>query len=348
MTSPDLRLDPLFRLPGRRALAWHRGVLYASRGYALWRWTALEDRWELVARYRPAWSRRLSGASRLGARLRRDGFHSLAVLPDGGLLAVLPRAIALCPPGAREFEVTWRVERGTRPLNLALLPDGAVYWGEYFDNPRRESVRVYGSTDGGRTWSVAYAFEAGAIRHVHSITFDSYRNHLWMCTGDYGHESRVLRVAPDWTTVEPALAAGQQTRTVRPVPMPDGLYFATDSEREQNHLYRLTSGGTLERLLSTSGPSTWGCQVGSSLFFSTHVEPSRVIRERSARLYGSREGRSWSTVLAWRKDRWPMTLFQFGNIVLPSGRNDTDVLAVTGVAVEKEDGVLHAWRVSAA
>jgi hypothetical protein len=39
-------------------------------------------------------------------------------------------------------------------------------------------------------------------------------------------------------------------------------------------------------------------------------------------------------------------LFQFANIFLPTGRNETRFLAATGSAVEGEDGVLHLWEVS--
>lgn len=325
---------------------WHDGALYASQGYSVSRWISTEDRWDFVARYEPNWTRRLSSATRLGARLRRDSFQTVSVLSDGGLIAIVPKAIAICRPGQIVFERVWRVRRGTRPLGLALLPDGAIYWGEYFDNPDRDEVHVYGSLDGGRSWEVAYTFPPGRIRHVHSITYDPYARCLWMCTGDYGNEPTILRVSLDWKSVEPVLAPSQQTRTVRPLPTPQGLFFATDTEREPNHIYRLTSDGALERLGDTAGSCMSSCQVGSALFFSTSVEPSKVNLDRAAGLYGSVDGRSWSRLLSWRKDAWHPFLFQYGNILLPTGRNDTRILAATGSAVEREDGALHLWEVT--
>ena len=348
MNDSDLRLIPVGRFPGKRVLTWNHGALYASERYSLWRWSPPGDCWEFVARYPADWLRTVTSANRLCSRLRRDGFHAVSVLPDGGLVATLPKAIAICPPGEREFRVTWRVKRGTRPLTLAVLPSGPIYWGEYFSNARREEVHVYGSQDGGRTWDVVYTFPAGKIRHVHSITYDSYRDHLWMCTGDYGAECHILRASSDWRSVEPMLNTGQQTRAVRPIATPRGLYFATDSELEQNYIYCLSSDGALERLSPTSGPSIWGCQVSSTLFFSTNVEPSRVHRDRCASVYGSRDGRAWERLVSWRKDSWHMVLFQFGNVILPGGRNDTRILAATGMAVQGEDGVMHAWEVSSA
>jgi hypothetical protein len=329
-------------------LTWHENTLYVSHRYALWRWTHPQGQWEFVARYRPDWTRRISSATRLGGRLRRDGFHALTVLPDGGLVAILPKAIAVCRPGENEFQATWRITRGTRPMSLAVVPGGAIYWGEYFDNASRAEVHVYGSNDAGRSWDVVYTFPAGAIRHVHSITYDPYRDCLWMCTGDYGDESRIIRATPDWGVVQPVLTSGQQTRTVRPIPTAEGLYFATDTEVEQNYIYRLDPSDGLERLHPTNGPSLWGCQVGKALFFSTDVEPSPVQKNRAACLYGSGDGRGWNELLAWPKDRWHMFLFQFGNIVLPTGTNTTPILAVTGSAVRNEDGVMSAWTVSSA
>ena len=341
-------LIPLGRFPGRRALTWHGEVLYASEGYTLWRWEPgnATSEWTRVARYRPGWMRRLSAATRLGYRLRRDGFHALAVFPDGTLVAVLPKAIAIARPGDTGFQVTWRVRRGTRPLDLVVTPAGAVYWGEYFDNPKREPVHVYGSLDGGRTWEVVYTFPAGSIRHVHSITYDRYADCLWVLTGDYGRECGIMRVSPDWRTVETMLSGSQQTRAVHPVPMPDGLYFATDTELEMNSIYRLGRDGSLERLASIAGSGMRGCQVGKALFFSTAVEPSRVNRHPFACLYGSADGRVWEKLVEWRKDRWPMRLFQYGNILLPQGANETGILAATGMAVRGEDGVMHLWRVA--
>ena len=345
MSDQDIRLIPLGRFPGKRVLSWHDGALYASQKYSLWRMYPGENKWEYVARFRPNWTRTVSSATRLGGRLRRDGFHALGVLPDGGLVAILPKAIALCPPGQTEFTVTWRIRRGTRPLALTVTPEGAIYWGEYFNNPDRDEVHVYGSLDGGRSWEVVYTFPEGSIRHVHSITYDPFGDHLWMCTGDHDAESRIMRVSNDWRTVETVSEGSQRTRAVRPIPTPHGLYFATDSELEQNYICCLTSDGVMEQLCPISGPGMWGFEAGTTLFFSSDVEPSKVNLDPFASMYGSRDGKSWSRLVGWRKDFWDMRLFQFGNIILPRGRNDTDILAATGMAVQGEDGVMHLWRV---
>ena len=49
--------------------------------------------------------------------------------------------------------------------------------------------------------------------------------------------------------------------------------------------------------------------------------------------------------MQWKKDFWPMSLFQYGNAVLPDGRNATEFLAVTTVAVDGDDLKTSIWRV---
>ncbi len=193
---PNPTPTPTFRFPGLRALAWDGGQLYASRAYQIVRANFQDQQipvWEPVAIFRPALRRRLSASNRLTARLFRDGFHALAVLPAGGLIGATPGAIVTSRQGEDEFHPTHTITRGTRPLHITAVPGGAVYWGEYFDNASRAEVHIYASNDSGLTWSVAYTFPKGAIRHVHNIVHDPWANCLWILTGDYGDECRILR-----------------------------------------------------------------------------------------------------------------------------------------------------------
>ena len=101
------QLPRVARLPGFRALAWSGDLLYASRGYELFR-ARIQDpakpmTWQSVAKFRPGWKRTLSAANNLSARLFRDGFHALAVLPYGGIVAAVPGAIVTCDPNATNF-----------------------------------------------------------------------------------------------------------------------------------------------------------------------------------------------------------------------------------------------------
>jgi hypothetical protein len=345
---PDtLSLAPVAEFPNLRVLAWRDDWLYASQGYSLLRASMQANaiEWQPVASYAPDWWRNLSVKSRLTFRLVRDGFHALAILSSGHIVAAVPGAIVTLAPGKNEFELSHRVLRGTRPLHITATHDDHIFWGEYFDNPARDEVHIYASTDRGAIWDVAYTFPRKTIRHVHNIVFDEWANCLWVLTGDNGSECRILRFSCDFKNVDTVLSGNQQARAVALVPTSDGLYFSSDTPLESNHVYRLDRGGMLSKLAALSSSSIYGCRAGGGIFFSTMVEPSQTNLDPNVHLYGSRDGLDWHSLMQWPKDFWPMSLFQYGNAILPDGRNDTEFIALTTVAVQRDDIRASIWRV---
>jgi hypothetical protein len=341
-----LRTEVVARLPNFRALAWHGDRLYASRGYNLYsaRMTAAEFQWQKVATYSQRWRRRISSRFDLSSRFFRDGFHALSVLPSGNLVAAVPGAIVTLPATETQFEVTHKIERGTRPLHIATTPNGNVFWGEYFDNKQRSEVHIFASGDGGLTWHVAHTFPARSIRHVHNIVYDQWKDCLWIFTGDYGSECKIIRASPDLSSLDEVIAGNQQCRTVGAVISPEGIYFASDTPLEENHIYLLDRSGKVHRLTVIPSSSIYGCRNRNGIFFSTMVEPSDVNRTKNVTLVGSTDGADWKQIASWPKDRWSMRFFQYGNAFLPDGDNTTDLLAATTIAVEGADRVTTIWR----
>jgi hypothetical protein len=340
------------RFPGLRALAWSGNLLYASRGYDLICATitpgqvvSSELSWQAVATFDPVWWRRISARARLTSRLFRDGFHALAVLDSSAVVAAVPGAIVTLSTNEKQFRITHRITRGTRPLHITAVPGGPVLWGEYFDNPSRDEVHIYASTDAGAHWNVAYTFSRGEIRHVHNIVHDPWENCLWILTGDYGDECRILRASCDLSQIDVVLQGNQQARAVALIPADDGVYFSSDTPLGANFIFHLDRRGALSKLKEINASSIFGCRVASSFFFSTMVEPSAINTDREVRIYGS-DGDSWNSLLSWRKDRWPMRLFQYGNAFLPDGNNATEFLAVSTVAVESDDMVTSLYSFS--
>jgi hypothetical protein len=341
-----LKMERVATFENLRALAWDGNLLYAARGYELLaaRVDSRQIEWRTVGRYRPEWWRHFSCWSRLSFRLVRDGFHALAILSGGNMVAAVPGAIATLSARESEFRVSHRLTRGTRPLHITATPDGQVFWGEYFDNPLRDEVYIYASLDQGLTWQVAHTFVRGSIRHVHNILYDRWENCLWIFTGDYGAECRILQASLDFATVDEVAGGGQQSRAVAALVNEDGVYFASDTPLEQNFIYYLSRGGRIIRLDALPSSSIYGCKNRSGMFFSTMVEPSEVNPSRSVSLFGSGDRAAWRSLAEWKKDSLSMKLFQYGNAFLPDGENTTDLLAVSTIAVEGADLQTSIWK----
>jgi len=360
-TSSKLNLRRIAAWQGIRVLLWDGDVLYGCRGYQIVRLRlhpqiSQSEEWEAMAGFRPAWWRNLTSRTPLTYRLVRDGFHALAILAgqteDPTLVGAVPGALVTRTPGSDEFQVTHRIQRGTRPLHVTAIPSGRIYWGEYFDNRERAEVHIYVSIDRGRTWQAAYTFPAGSIRHVHNIVYDRWCDCLWILTGDEGAECKVLRATFDLRSVEVVMSGNQQARAVAAVPTQDGLYFSTDTPLEKNHVYRLDRAGNVERVGDLASSSIYGCRVGcrggEAIFFSTMIEPSTVNASREVHLAGSGDGTNWQVLAGWKKDKLPLRYFQYGNAILPDGENVTGYLAATTIAVAPDDLVTTLWEVESA
>lgn len=344
-----LQLTKVAAFPGLRVLCWNDNDLYASRGYELLRGRL--DRqascltWELVGVYRVGMVRHATSRIRLASRLCRDGFHALAVLSSGHIVGAVPGRIIALAPGETQFRITYKLLRGTRPLHITLGPNDQLLWGEYIDNRDRAEVHIYGSADHGERWDIAYTFPKGAIRHVHNIVYDPWDNCYWVLTGDVGSGCRILRASLDFKRVEAVLSGSQQTRAAALIPTRDAVYFSTDTPLETNHVYRLARTKALAKAATLSSSSIYGCRVGNSVFFSTMVEPSQTNQEPNVCLFGSSDGLNWQRLLQWRKDLWPLKLFQYGNAFLPDGDNNSNVLALTTIGVKGADLETTIWRV---
>jgi hypothetical protein len=287
----------------------------------------------------------VTSRSRIAYRLVRDGFHALALLDDKTMIAAVPGAIVARPASSKQFHLTHRILRGTRPLHITTVPGGNIYWGEYFDNRVRAEVHIHASTDRGQTWHVAHTFPAGTIRHVHNIVYDRWADCLWILTGDEGSECKVLRASCDLRSIETALSGNQQARAVAAIPAQDGLYLSTDTPSEQNHVLHLDRTGRVEQIADLASSSIFGCRTAHALFFSSMVEPSAVNSTKQVHLAGSADGRNWQTLARWDKDVLPMRYFQYGNAILPDGNNMTKYLAATTIAVKRDDLVTTLWEV---
>jgi hypothetical protein len=225
---------------------------------------------------------------------------------------------------------------GGRPLALCVTPHG-LYYGEYRNNKERSGIRVFFSADGLRWEQVR---ELRGVRHIHGVYYDAFSDCIWVTTGDENEESAIWRTTDRFATLEPVVRGSQQARAISLVFTHDHLYFGSDTPLEQNYLHRLSRRtGEVSTLAPVEGSVFHGARVGNWLLFSTAVEPSKINRSRDAVLYASPEGERWQSVARQRKDVWHMSYFQYGQLVLPSGNNETGRFWFSAFAAGNDDSI---------
>ena len=303
------------RLPRIRVLEAGPDGLIGASGYRLFR--IQDGRRSSRGRLDDPWNALLS-RSRLLGRLFRAEVHAYRTLRSGRGICIARKGIFLEDGSGRRFERVFRVTRGSRPMTLCEDADGTVYFGEYFSNDARDEVRIYASSDGGRSWRVVHRFEQGTIRHVHGLDRDPYTGDLWVTTGDEDGECLIARSRDGFKTLEVVAKGGQDVRTCKLLFLRDHIVFGTDSPYITNSIRSIDRRDLSFRTLqAVEGSVINAAQAGELCMVGTTVEPSRVNRDRHSYLWISRGGRDWRRVAGYRKDRLNMTLFQFGNIRFP-------------------------------
>lgn len=301
--------------------------MWLARGSSLLRSRDQGRSWEENARLPLGIAGHLAAATRVGRRLLRAGIHHF--LPGRSDVLIANQHIFRREAGSDAFHCTARLH-GSRPL--AVATDGElICYGEYRGNAERSAVHVWGSLDLGRTWAPVWRF--AEVRHVHGVFFDPFTRTFWVTTGDEDSEAGIWVTRDRFRTLDEVMRGNQQVRAVHLCFTAQYVYFGSDTPLARNHIYRLERcSGTIERLVEVGSSVFFGCTVGNHLFFSTAAEPSDINRSDRAELWHSADGNRWRLFRAVPKDRWPLRLFQYGQVRLPGGPGDEHHLLFTPFA----------------
>ncbi|MFY0610417.1 MAG: hypothetical protein JXQ99_02730 [Hyphomicrobiaceae bacterium] len=293
--------------------------------------------------------------SPLAQRLARAQVYRMRVLPSGNKVYVFRGGIYTQRVGEPTAQLSHAVQRGSRPVSLANRASDLVVFGEYWSNAAREPVHIYGSEDGGLTWKVIYTFEAGAIRHVHGITYDRFDDCFWICTGDYDDECQLIRASRDFTDLQIVKQGGQGFRFFSTIVTEDVLLTATDSATDPNHicLYHKQTG-RFERVAEIENTNFYLGLIGRQAFVSTNAEPSEVHDQSASYVWtGSLDEGGWQHLfsfpvdLPYRLSRTrfvPNGLFQYSNVYFPEGDAPDDVLVCYGFGLSGFSDVMACYR----
>ena len=222
-------------------------------------------------------------------------------------------------------------------------PDGWVYFGEYFMNPERDSVRIWKADPELKTVAVAYEFAAGSIRHVHGVYRDPYDSEaLWVTVGDFAGECHILRTRDRFKTVQSFGDGSQIWRAVALYFTESHVNWLTDSNLEQNYACRMGKRtGELEVGQKLDCPGWYGATTtdGLSVGFTT-VEMGPGVKRQESSILLSGDGFHWQEAMTFDKDPYrPMHLFKYGVISCPSGELKANRFWISGEGLVGLDGM---------
>lgn len=251
-----------------------------------------------------------------------------------------------------------QLPRGSRPLNITIIESlegfrNGIYFGEYFDNPFMDSVNVFRYEN--NQLETVHSFGSGLINHIHNLVPDFYRNCIWILAGDFDGAAAIFKATDDFRVVEKIVSGKQIYRSCVAFPLKNGLLYATDTQFETNSIRLLNYEQKCWKskfISELNGSCIFGTSLKGKYYFSTAVEAinsGNIIAKylRNKRGPGIKLNQSeiicvdseleCNKIYTNKKDWLPFILFQFGNIIFPSGINDSDYLVYTPIALKMND-----------
>lgn len=285
----------------------------------------------------PLW-RRAASTFRLAQRLLRFQVTNVIPLTNEELFVTFDKSVGLVRNG--KFEDIGGLNRPCRVLRSACAVDEKenIFFGEYLANAERGEMRVYRYKASGDTLDIAYTFPSGSIKHIHGIYFDKFTNSLFCLTGDDLNECQILQSFDGFQTLS-VIGRGDETwRAVSMLFADRYLYYGMDAEFRENHVYKLDrQTGERSSLGEVNGTIFYSKQIGDDRFFTTTAENAPSQKENAAALWQVDKNDSCRMLVAFEKDRWNKTLFQFGTIHFPYANGLDDALYFHLVGVKGDN-----------
>ncbi len=298
--------------------------------------------------------------NRLLARMFRKDIKTSCILKTGDVYFFKDKMLYRFSDKTATLEKLYTLQKGvSTPLNVvpALEETGCtVLWGDYFSNPDRKEVRIWGLKDS-KEPNVVYEFPAGSVRHIHNIIPDREGKGYYILTGDNDPQAGIYYSDAHFHSVEPVLTGVQQARAVQGFCVKNGIIYATDSVTEQNYICKLEKKEEWRQSIITpiNGSCIYAASRGQVIYFSTTVEsPETEGQNKIVAMLSTKRGSGIlsnkvdiiavdeqfkaETIMEFEKDLLPYKLFQYGVATFPASQGKG--LAIYPVGVKKYDGKL--------
>lgn len=299
-------------------------TVWASLGYSIYRSDA-GSAFRRVARLRPPPGETWGGYSR--TLRRRFGYQELLELwplDNDRLLVVGGGHVHVLDLSTGRARRTHRLRyfgrgrgRGLMAFGLDRGADGSLYLAEYVTESGERPTGIWSSRDDGETWQLAFEFEPGAVRHVHTVHCDPHDGAVWIGTGDRDEHCFVGVSRDRGRSFEWAGHGRQIHRTCAFACFRDVVLWATDADFEQNHVVRWHRD---------TGAVTVDAGLPDVTYYASRVDADRALlglAQGAAEVWVARRDGSAAPWLSWPVRGVPPRRGPSPGVRLARGRNET-------------------------
>jgi hypothetical protein len=250
-----------------------------------------------------------------------------------------------------ELQRTLKLEQCRTVLHMSItsLSPKTFILGEYGRNNERNSVPIYLSQDGGKSWTVPFSFPANSIRHIHGIYHDRFTGHIWVPTGDFDGECYLYEFA-DTSMSNPVIHGdgSQVWRTVSLFFSEKSVVWAMDSELETCHLVIMDrKTGEISKDREFPGPIWYIKSLTDGWhLLQTVVENGAGVVSKNVHIYLSNDLENWQEVAVYPHDGLPLRYFKNAVVAFANGAQSSDKFYLSAEAVKGMDGKSFECKIS--
>ena len=234
----------------------------------------------------------------------KKGIDKIKVLNSGTILIFDGPYLWRSTDGGNSFEVAHEAKNPPLPQGWTE-GNGAIFYGEYvWPNKERREVNLWKSIDDGKSWFIVYTFQAGSVRHIHAVQYDSYADRIWVTTGDDDPEPKIMYTINGGKTFEIIGQGSQEWRTVSLLFTEDFIYWGMDAPSEQNHIFRWDRKTCKRKAVAKiDGPAYYSTKLeNASLLLTTAVEGEVGEWDKSAHIWlRGINDENWVDLASWKK-----------------------------------------------
>ena len=288
---------------------------------------------------------------RIFQRLFRFLFYNVLKLPNGDLFITFGDEIAFY--SNKKIEKINVGKNNFRVLRSGCAYDnnGSVIFGEYHTNKFRNKMNIYRFDIKTKKLSIIYTFKENSIRHIHGIYYDKYSGRLWCVTGDENHECKILSSSDYFKTVDVFGEGDESWRCVSLIFTKKYIYYGTDSEFQQNFIYKIDRKSLNREVLSkVNGPVYYSKNKTGKIAFATTAEirsddNESKFKGTSPAIYIVNKEDKVELVFSSKKDNLSPIIFMPGSIHFSQGDDGSNNLYFYCVAISRLDNLSFSLKI---